>query len=202
MRLRRTTAAALVLAALAAAGPGTAEDLDPAALFESAKAAYDQQKYGKAAADLKLLLGEIGRRRGESLKGFLPVAPAGWTAGEAEVTDAGAVVFAAGLSVRRSYSKGDAEVNVELTVDSPATAGFMAMFQMAGQMPGYAVVTVRGRRALLELDASSKTGTLSLVLGGNTALLQIRGNGVSKADLVDVFGGATNLDGLDRALLE
>jgi hypothetical protein len=182
---------------------GLAEDLDPAALFESAKASYEAKKYGKAIADLKLLAGEVARRRGEVLKAFLPGAPAGWTAEEAEAADlAGGLFFAQGIQVRRRYTKGEAEGEAELIVDSPMLAGALAMMQMAGQMPGYSVVKVKGRTAILEQDKEAKSASVSIVLGGNTALLKISGRNVAKEDVVDVLGGAFDLDGLDKAIAE
>ena len=201
MRPARVAAFLLLFASVIAAGPGrgVAEDLDPNALFDSAKASYGQKKYGKAMGDLRLLMGEVARRRGDDLKTRLPDAPAGWTAGEAESEVL--AFFSSGIVVRRAYTKEGSNVRLELVADSPIAASFASVFAMA-QMTGQPIVKVKGRQAILEHDAQNRNGSVKLVLASNTALLSLEGDGVSKQDLVDGFGNALDLDGLERALQE
>jgi hypothetical protein len=201
MRPARLAAFLLLFASVIAAGPGpgVAEDLDPNALFDSAKASYGQKQYGKAMADLRLLMGEVARRRGEDLKSRLPAAPAGWTAGEAESEVL--AFFSSGIVVRRAYTKEGSNVRLELVADSPIAASFASVFAMA-QMTGQPIVKVKGRQAILEYDAQNRHGSVKLVLASNTALLSLEGDGVSKQDLVDGFGNALDLDGLEKALQE
>ena len=198
--LRRRLLLAFAGLALLSSAPLLAEDLDPASLFDSAKTAYGEKKYGKALQDLNLLVKELGRLRMESLKTTLPAAPAGWTAEDVEgdASAMGLAVFGGGISVKRTYRKGDeTQVTVTLTADSPMVAGFAAMFQFA---PQGQVVTVKGRRALLEVDKDDKSADLKLLLNGNTSLLQVEGRSVTREDVGTLFANALDLDGMEKAL--
>ncbi len=200
--LRRRVLLTLAGLALLSSSPLLAEDLDPATLFDSAKAAYGEKKYGKALQDLNLLVKELGRLRMESLKTTLPGAPAGWTAEDVEGDSSaqGFAFFGGGISVKRTYRKGDeTQVTVTLTADSPMAAAFSGMLQFVPQ--GSQVVTVKGRRAVLKFDKEDKSADLTLVISGNTALLQVEGRGVTREDVGTVFANALDLDGMEKALL-
>ena len=88
--------------------------------------------------------------------------------------------------------------------DAPALMGSIQMMvQMAAMSGGkQKVVTIKTRKAVLELDAENKSGTLTILLSTPNSMLTLRGNGVTKADLVDVFGGALDLDGLEKTIAE
>jgi hypothetical protein len=205
MRIARPRFAVLsFVLASAVAGVGLAEDLDPAALFDSARGAFNEKKYGKALSDLKLLVGEVSRLRAEQLKPLLPGAPAGWTAHEVDVNEGGGFAFLAqGVHLQRRYTKGDGNVTVGLWIDSPMVATLSMMANPAfAQMSGNTVVKVKGRQAVLQLDAANKSGTLYVLLAGNAAVAQVEGHGVVKADLVDAFGGAFDFDRLEKAIQE
>jgi hypothetical protein len=181
-----------------------AEDLDVGQLLDGAKAAVGEKKYGKALQDLQMAIGEIGRLRTEVLKGVMPPAPKDWTAEAAEgQNNGGLVLFGVGSTVRRAYKKSD-EVggSMELMADAgPLMAGLQMVLSNPALVSGNnRVVTVKGRRALLEYDADGKHGTLQIVLNAPGALLKVEGNGVSKADLVDVLAGAADLDAMEKAV--
>jgi hypothetical protein len=196
---RAALAAALVVFASSLAPPGGAEDLDPNALFDSAKAAFGEGKYGKSLADLRLLVGEVGRRRVEGLKALLPAAPAGFTAGEAEATDLSGFAMAVGATLARDYEKGDARVRVEMLVDSP-TVGMlaMAMNPTIAQASGHSIVRVKGRMALLEAPKGGDA-SLTLLLASNTASFKV--TGPTRAD-VEALANAADLDRIEKALQE
>jgi hypothetical protein len=198
--VRRSVLAGLLAATCSVAPAGLAEDLDPDALFESAKTAYGEKKYGKALADLRLLVGEVGRRRVLALQDLLPAAPAGYTAGEVESGDLAGIAMGMGTTLKRRYTKGDAEISVDLSVDSPMIAGFaMAMNPMFAQAAGHTIVRVKGRQAMIEGKPGEGSATLRLLLASNTALLQV--TGPARAD-VESLASATDLDRLEKALQE
>jgi hypothetical protein len=201
LRLLRTpAAAALAVFALSLAPPGAAEDLDPDALFESAKAAYGERKYGKALADLRLLVSEVGRRRVDALREFLPGTTAGFTAGEVEATDLSGLGMAVGATLRRDYDKAGARASVELTVDSPMVGALaMAMNPMIVQASGHTIVRVKGRQALLEVPKGGGDASITMLLASNTASLKV--SGPTKAD-AEALAGAMDLDRLEKALQE
>ncbi len=198
--------APVVVAAAFAGGALTlfAEDLDLPKLLDSVKSNVQEKRYGKALADLQLVVGEVGRLRMESLKGVLPKPPEGWTAGEPEGEVGGALaMMGGGTQVKRQYHKGeDVSVDVELIADAgPWLAALQAMLTNPYAVQGNnQVVTVKQRRALLEYDKNEKSGTLQIMLNSPNSLLKLQGHGVAKADLVDVLGGAVDFDALEKAL--
>jgi hypothetical protein len=95
---------------------------------------------------------------------------------------------------------------VNATMELMADAGpMLAGLQMVLSNPALVsgnnrVVTVKGRRALLEYEADAKRGTLQILLNAPGALLKVEGNGVQKADLTDVLAGGADLDAIEKAV--
>lgn len=205
MSIRRTWLVPLVAAAAlcAAANRLLAEDLDVPALLDGVKAAVQEKRYGKAMSDLQLVVAEVGRLRGEALKAKLPAAPKDWTAGEAEIETGGALAMLGGGSiVKRSYTKGDATAEVQIVADAgPLLAGVQMLMSNPALVQGnYRIVTIKGRRALLEWDEGEKRGELTIVPGSASSMVKVEARGVSKAELTDTFGGALDLDGIEKAI--
>ena len=186
-------------------GVARAEDLDVPALFGSAKASFEAKKYGKTMADLNLIAGEVGRLRVEVLRKTLPAAPSGWTADEAEGNAGiGALALGGFTAVNRRYAKGDdVSVRVELLADAPAVvAGVQSVLSMAGMMgAGVKVITVKGRKALLQMNDDGKSGSLTILLTPPNSMLKLEGNGTAKAEL-EAFAGGFDLDALEKAVAE
>lgn len=201
---RPTILALAVVSAIAGSFAAYAEDLDPLTLFESAKASYGEKKYGQSMSDLKLLFNEIGRRRVDQLRLTLPAAPAGWTAEDQDGDSGalGAMFWGAGVTVKREYKKGDeARVTVELNADSPLVGMMGMMFSNPAMMgEGASVVTIKGKRAVLQYEKEAKRATLQLLLNSNTTLLKVEGSSVSKEDVTNVFGNALDLNAMETAL--
>jgi hypothetical protein len=187
------------------AGTLRAEDVDPVALCDSAKAAFQAKKYGKAVSDLQLALTEVARLRMEALKTKLPGAPAGWTAQDAEgEMAAGWAWLGAGTSVKRRYEKGEANMSLEVWADAGMiTSSFQMMLSnpMFVQPPSK-IVTVKGRRAILEFRKDGNNGSLTIVLATPGAMVKLEGHGIAAADLTDVFGAHVDLDALEKAIQE
>lgn len=210
--IRRTLWTAGLVGALALGGgaalvvaqddTGATTDVNPDELLASAKAAIAEKKFGKALQDLNLLTSTIAKMRIEELKKALPDKVGDWTGEEATGENA-AMLMGAGMTVKRRYTKGESSMQVELTADSPMV-GMMAPLLtnpalMQGQ-EGQAVVTIKGRRALLEFRKGEKHGKLTILLNGNTSLLVFQGDNVQKGDLTDTFGKGIDLDKVEKAL--
>jgi hypothetical protein len=205
MSFRRSWFVPLVaVAALgAAAGRLLAEDLDVPALLDGVKSAVKEKRYGKAISDLQLVVAEVGRLRGEALKATLPPAPKDWTAGEAEIETGGALaMFGGGSIVKRSYTKGDASAEVQIIADAgPLLAGVQMLLSNPALVQGNnRIITVKGRRALLEWDDEDKRGELTILPGSASSMVKVEVRQATKADLTDVFGGALDLDGIEKAI--
>jgi hypothetical protein len=212
----RGLAAALVLGTGAALFAQDSTEIKPEDLFASAKAAYGEKKYGKTLADLQLLVGAVSKLRIEQLKPLLPAAPEGWKAEDASGESiGGGMMFGAGLTLKRDYRKaaaagaedsGDsAHTSVELMVNSPLVGMIAPMLSnpsMLQGQEGMSVINVKGKKSLLEWHRDSKSGNLKILLGDNTTLLTIQGEGIQKADLSDIFAKAVDVEKLEKALAE
>lgn len=206
-RLRLALLAALLVPSLALAGAMRllAEDLDVPALFDSAKAAFGEKRYGKAWSDLQLVLAEVARFRAEALKEVMPKAPAGWTAEDAEAGNAGGWAWVSlGTQVTRRYTKGESSsVEVQLTADAPAMllTGLTMFLTNPAMVPsGSKIVMIKGRRALLEYDKEGRSGNLQVLLNAPNAFLRIQGNDVAASELGEAFPAAIDLDALEKAI--
>jgi hypothetical protein len=207
MRTFRRPVVAVLLAAAVLVGGSVrlfAEDLDVPKLFDSAKASFGEKRYGKCWSDLALVVAEVGRMRMEALKTVLPAGPTGWTAGEAEGDNAAGWAFlVGGTHVRRRSTRGeDGSLDVDLWADAPAMLTGLTMFiQNPAFVPaGSKIVTIKGRRALLEYRKDDKSGKLMIVLGPPGSMLQVEARGVTNAELADTIPAAFDLDAIEKAI--
>jgi hypothetical protein len=204
MRTIRLLLLSGLLAAVAVAFPAArADDLDVPALFGSAKASFEAKKYGKALADLNLIAGEVSRLRLSVLQERFPAAPAGWTADEPE-GNAGLGMFGLGAmsSTRRRYAKGDeTSIQTEIYADAGSVVGPMQMMLSNAGMMGLKLVMIKGRKAILELRAEQKSGSLTILLNSPNSMVKLDGNGVTKAD-IEALANAFDLDALEKAINE
>jgi hypothetical protein len=107
-------------------------------------------------------------------------------------------------TVRRRYMKGEeTSVQADVHVDAGALVGpiQMVMSNPAFQQAGLKVITIKGRKALLDVHAEQKSGSLTLVLNVPNCMVRLEGNGVAKADL-EAVAGAFDLDALEKAIAE
>ncbi len=193
-------------------------EIKPEDLFASAKAAFDEKKYGRALADLHLLVGAVQKLRIEQIKAVLPAAPAGWKAEDPTGESAGGMFVMVGLTVKREYRKpapggeggdesgdGGPRVSLEVVSDSPMVGMIAPMLSnpaMLQGQEGMSVLNLKGRKALLEWHKESKSGSLKVLLAGNTTLLTLEGREIQKADLSDVFAKALDVEKIEKVLAD
>jgi len=198
-----------VMLALAGAGvlraqeEGSSSDATPESLIKAVKEAVDAKKYGAALKDAQQLQSALAKLRVEQLKALMPGAPADWTAEPATDEPQTAMFAGLGVTVKREYRKGDAEVNATLLSDSPMVAGVAAMMTNPMLLQGNAnmsTVTIQGRKCVLEHDKESKSIKLSVLLNGNTALLTFEGNGVERKDVTETLCKAFDFAAIEKAL--
>lgn len=221
MASTRRTLAVLGIAAAAALAGGAgilaaqeeSTEIKPEDLFASSRASYDAKKYGKALADLHLLVGTVSKLRIEQIKAVLPAAPAGWKAEDPTGDAAGGGMFVmAGLTVKREYGKpaagGDEsgsapQVSLEVVSDSPLIGMIAPMLSnpaMLQGQEGMSIINLRGRKALLEWHKDSRSGSLKVLFAGNTTLVTFEGREVQKSDLSEVFGKALDVEKVEKVL--
>lgn len=197
---------ALALAAILAAAEG--EEVKPEALFDSARKAYDAKQYGRALTEVNLLAGALARLRVAQIQAVLPAAPAGWTAEDPTGEAIPAAILGGGVTVKRVYRKGgDEGASVDLEVLSDAAAVGMIAPVLANPalflgQENVSVITVKGRRAVLEHDKAARSGKLQILLNSNTTLLSLSGSAVERADLVETLAGALDLAALEKILAD
>jgi hypothetical protein len=196
---------AVALLAVGAVGSARADDLDVPALLDGAKTSFAAKKYGKCLGDLQMVLGEVGRMRMEVLKGLLPGAPEGWTAGEPEgQSQAGIAWFVAGTQVKRNYTKGESNADVEIWADAGTVmASFMMLASNPAFLPqGSKIITVKGRKTIFEWRKDDKAGKLTILLNTPNAFMTVEARGVEPKELSDGFPAKFDLDAIERAIAE
>jgi hypothetical protein len=118
--------------------------------------------YGRCLADLQVLVSEIVRLRVEAIKGLFPDAPSGFSAEDAEgATAGGLALLGAGTQVKRTYRRDESSLEATIWADAGlALQGFQMLLQNPALLgDGRQMVTVKGRKALLEYDKEAKRGT-------------------------------------------
>jgi len=197
-----------LLLALAAAfatfavGRAVADDLDVPKLFDSAKAAFGEKKYGKALRDTQDALAEIARLRAEAVKAALPGAPEGWKAEDAEGDLQGFAWLAQGIDLKRRYTRGDeTSAQLDLWVDAPIVVQSLSMaIANPAFVPGGKIVTIKGRRALYEYSKENKTAKLTIQLQTPNSILVLEGRGLGDKELSDSFASSLDLDALEKSI--
>ena len=181
-----------------------AEDLDPLKIFDSAKQNCAEKHYGKCLADLQMLVGEVGRLRSDGLKALFPAAPPDWKAGEAEaISNGGLAMLGAGSQVKREYTKGDDKrAQITLTTDAGA---MMQMVTMGFQNPaflgeGKRIVTIKGRKAILDWQKDATSGNLMVLLNVPASMVQIEASGITSKEIQEVIAGAIDFDALEKGI--
>lgn len=189
--------------ALRAQEEGSSSDATPEGLIGSVKEALDAKRYGAALKDAQALQAALAKLRVEQLKGLLSDAPAEWTAEATQGEAQTAMFMGLGVSVKRRYRKGDANVMATLVSDSPMVAGIAAMMtnpMLLQGNPHMSTVTIQGRKCLLEIKAESKVVKLNVLFNNNTALLTLDGKGVERKDVTETLCKQFSFAEIEKAL--
>ena len=160
--------AAFLAGAIFATSPASADDVTDA--IEEALAAYQEgdNAYAKESLDFASQL--IGQMNTDSLAALLPEPMEGWTAGEASTETMGAALFGGGSNASRDYSRGDDDISIQYTANSPIVAQMAAMFSAAGMAGGGKLIRLGRQKAMVDED-----GGIQFVVNNNV-MVQIDGN--------------------------
>lgn len=153
--------------------------------IDEAVKAYKDGDYAMAASSLESAAQLIRQKRAESFTQFLPAAPSGWTAEEAETSAAGAAMFGGGITAERSYAKGEASVTVKFVTDSPMMSAMMMMMNnpmLLSSGDNGKLERIKGQKALVKHDTGDKSGEITIAVAG-TLLVTVNGDGVTAAEL-------------------
>jgi len=186
---------ALVFAATLAQADGVTDAMD------NAQDAYGNEDYKEASTQLQTALVGVNQKLIDMIIGYLPAAPAGWTAEDPEGMDASAMGagFFASLVVSRDYFPPNGS-NIEVTIaaNSPLLATYTMflsnpmMAAMAG-MSGMEQTSACGNDAMEQFG----DGTYDLsILPGNTTLIVVSGNTEDDIDYIRQIGNLIDCDGI------
>ncbi len=168
--------------------------------IDEAKQAYEDKDYAGAVSALETAAQLVRQQRAEGLTVFLPPAPSGWTAEEADTSAAGASMMGGMVSAEREYNKGDAHAKVQFVTDSPMLQTMLMMFNMpmmAGS-DGGKLERIKKQKAIVKYDKGGKSGSINIVVNGSL-LVQIEGNNLTDTELRS-FAEGIDYDKLAAAL--
>jgi hypothetical protein len=163
---------------LALSGSVWADDASDA--IEKAAALYKEGQTQQAITQLELATQLIRQQRAEAMQQVLPEPLDGWTAEAATSTSAGAAMLGGGSTIKRTYSKADKNLSIEIVADSPMIQGMMAIFSnpmFGAASQGGKVQMVNGQQAILKDD-----GLMMVV--ENTFMVQINADKGMEADVI------------------
>ncbi|GAA3961363.1 hypothetical protein [Allohahella marinimesophila] len=170
----------------------TADEITEA--IDTGLSAYKDGDMSTAASQLDYASTLIRQKKAEQITAVFPDPMSGWEAEDAESESSGAAMFGGGISANRSYRKGDADLTIELVMDSPMLQSMMGMFNNPSMiaMQGGKLIKIAGNNAMLE---EKDDRTKIVFVANNSALFTLTGNGV-KTDEVKAYANAIKLDKL------
>ena len=195
MKTRRPLPARVILVAALLCLPGAARADDVKDAISEALRAYEAGEYTTAAGQLDYAAQLVRQLKGGRLEAFLPQPVAGWTGAKTDMTATS--MFGGGTSVERAYTKVDSRITVQIIGDAPMLQGLMMMFGNPAMLQGNAKLqTIKGQRAIVQMEPTGTAGELSMVVG-QRFLVKISGNRVSRDDLI-AFAQAIDYEGLAK----
>lgn len=167
--------------ALLALAPLRADDVTDN--LAAAKDAYEAGNYSQAITALDTANQFIRQKKAELVAKLLPDAPKGWEAGEPETEAAASSILGGGVTAKRSYSRGDANVTLKIQSDS-AVMQYAVMFSnpMLLAASGAKMETIKGQAVSLAFPSGGNSGDIKAVVDGRY-YVEIEGSGVSADDL-------------------
>ena len=176
----KRAAAALAVTAVFVTGSVADDVLDT---IDDAVSAYKSGNYSQAVEDLNYAAELIRQKKGENLKNYLPAPLNGWKASEAETQTASTAMMGGGTVVKRSYTKGDSRIEVQIITDSPMMQTVAMMIGNPMFMGGGGkMIRINRQKAIIEYDKQSRSGQIQMV-AGEKYLIIVSGDNVTEDDL-------------------
>ena len=151
--------------------------------IDAGKAAYDAGNYSEAITSFDFANQLIRQKKGAELKNYLPDAPKGWEAGEAELEAASGSVFGGGITASREYTNGTKKVTIKIQSDSPLLQATIAMLDSPMVSGAMEQVPLKGQRAIVSFESGSTNGDLKVVVD-RRYLVEVSGNNVTRDDVL------------------
>lgn len=168
----KTPLAALAVS-VALAAPAAADEIRDT--INSALESYEAGDITFALEELAIATQLLQGLRTQSLAGFLPEPPEGWSLEVDTSFGAGLAMFGGGTGVEGRYDGPDDSFTLQITADSPALAMFAGMFANPAMLSAMGTVTRIGRERVLEQSGDLTSVIANRVLvqasGGDTELM-------------------------------
>jgi hypothetical protein len=140
--------------------------------INEALTAYEKQDYSAAKQALDYASTLLAQKNAEGLGALLPPAMSGWEAQDSESNTAGMAMFGGGIHAGRKYTKGEAEVDLQIVGDSPLLGTWMPMLANPTMAAAMGKVTKIGKHRALQTN----DGQVILVVN-NRFLVTLDGSG-------------------------
>jgi hypothetical protein len=185
MNSRFLSAALLALTAVAA--PARADEV--ADNLKNALSSYEAGNFSEALQAVDYASQLIRQKKADSVAALLPNGPSGWTAEEAQAEAAAAMMMGGIVTAKRSYSRGDSNVSIQIQSDSPLlqTYGMMLANPALLAGSGARLETIKGQRVAVTYRQGDKAGDVKAVID-NRYVLTIEGSGVTREELTSFVG--------------
>lgn len=157
---------------------------------------YEKGDYTSAASNLNYASQLVLQKKSEQMRALLPEAPPGWETEKTKSQAVGAEMLGGGITISRTYSKGEATVHLEVIADSPMMRSVLMMtsnsvFASAG---GGKLEKVKGNRAIVKYDGDDQKGDIYVVVDSRF-VVTIKGRHVQREDL-ELFASIMDYDRL------
>ncbi len=170
--------------------------------IEIAKKNVEQEKLGAAIAVLQAAIKDLQKKQRAAVLAALPK-PEGWTvrdqAPDAASEDVAAGLLGVGSTTTRRYDKGDANISVEITANSPLMQMLSMMFANPAlvEADGGELVKYGQHKAILK--KSGDEGCELMLLMHETHLIKVTAQGLGADGLLAIFDQAC-VDRLEKPL--
>ena len=196
----RTPLIVALTACLTLAAPTQADEVTDQ--LDAARQAYEAGQLHSAADTLNFAVAKIKEQMTAGLLKLLPEPLAGWQADPAQSETAGLASMIVGTNLGRRYFREDgAEVNLNVTADSPLlpmlTMFLSSPFMMQAD-PNTKPYTIKGQRGIIKHDAQTNEHEVTLMIG-NRILIQGKGTGMADGAAVQQYIEALDLDAIQKA---
>lgn len=158
--------------------------------------AYEKKDYSTASTALGAASTMIRQKRAENVAQALPKPLSGWSADEAETSQAGAGLFGGGISAKRKYKKDGMQVTVSVVSDSPMIQAMSMMFsnpQFAGR--NAKLIVVNGRKVI----SNSKKNSLQTMIAGRI-LVSAEGKRKTSPEAVKQYLNAIDFSAIEKLI--
>jgi hypothetical protein len=191
---------ALAILALSLSGPSGADEISDQ--LDTARSQYESGELRQAMQTLQYAAASIQEKVNLELLKLLPKPLEGWRADEPQAQSAGVAAMIAGTNLSRRYFRDDgAEVEVNITADSPLMPMFTLMLSnpmMMRTSPSTKLYTHGGERGTIEHEKDSDKWEISLLVA-DKILVKVDGSGMKDQKDVDAYLESIDLGAVRKA---